>query len=147
MCPLLRSAKCLLLFCNRVRSIKDLAIFFPLGISPNYTYPYVYLFEGGWRGPCLWIKSRQEQFINLIGYDVLFPFSQVTVFPTVNYHHCKDCTGLVTESVVFISSDLQHDASAVHHMTSLLVGHLRSKRGLDIHRQVCFTAVNVYVLY
>ncbi|KAK7110403.1 hypothetical protein V1264_014286 [Littorina saxatilis] len=65
-------------------------------------------------------------------------YNQATVLPTVNYYRCT-CGELVTECVVFISSDLQHDASAVHACTAQLLHHLREKRHLKVDRQFQFT--------
>ncbi|KAL8611894.1 hypothetical protein ACOMHN_033639 [Nucella lapillus] len=66
-------------------------------------------------------------------------YAQVTVFPTVNYYRCASCTSLVTESVVIISADLVHDASAVHKYNSLVVQHLERKRNIIVQKQFQFT--------
>ncbi|XP_070203171.1 uncharacterized protein [Littorina saxatilis] len=62
-----------------------------------------------------------------------------TVHPIVTYYayaHCQEC---VTESLVFISDDKQHDHHAVHHFTTAAVEHLKSARSLDVDHIVQWT--------
>lgn len=47
-----------------------------------------------------------------------------------------DCGSLAIESVVVISTDLQHDASAVQEYNRLVLQHLQAKRKLTISKQV-----------
>ncbi|KAK7109352.1 uncharacterized protein [Littorina saxatilis] len=65
-------------------------------------------------------------------------YQQATVFPTVTYFRC-DCGQLVTDSVVVISSDTTHDASAVQAYSSIVIKHLKERRGLSIQKQYQFT--------
>ena len=65
---------------------------------------------------------------------------QVTVHPSVTYYPCQNACGKVmTESLVFISSDLKHDFHAVHHFTGKALSHLRDVRGLVIDRVLQWT--------
>ena len=50
-----------------------------------------------------------------------------------------DCQKTVTESLVFISDDLQHDFHAVNTFTAKALGHLRDQRGLTVERVVQWT--------
>ena len=56
---------------------------------------------------------------------------QVTIHPSVTYYPCA-CGKMMTESLVFISSDLKHDYHAVHYFTTKALSHLRDVRGLVI---------------
>ena len=50
---------------------------------------------------------------------------QCTIHPVVATYTCQECTEMVTDSVVFISDDLQHDQNAVQHFVGLTVDLLR----------------------
>ena len=64
---------------------------------------------------------------------------QATVHPIVSYYCCETCGETVTESLVFISDDRQHDYNAVHAFTREAVGHLRDARGLTVEHLVQWT--------
>lgn len=49
---------------------------------------------------------------------------------------CASCPSKVTESVVIISADLDHDATAVHKYNSLVLQHLEKNRDINIQKQV-----------
>jgi hypothetical protein len=66
-------------------------------------------------------------------------YAQASVFPVVAYYRCPTdkCEEVVKESLVFITNDLEHDASAVHHFITKANRHLSSK--VTIKHQVQFT--------
>ncbi|XP_070207423.1 uncharacterized protein [Littorina saxatilis] len=53
-------------------------------------------------------------------------YNQITVHPSVLYFPCH-CGNLVTEYLVFVSDDLQHDAHMVRDITNVIRDHLRQK--------------------
>ena len=67
--------------------------------------------------------------------------NQVTIHPIVNYYHCETegCDEQVTEAVVFISSDNNHDCNAVHTYMDMLTAHLHQNRDLTIEKMVRFS--------
>ena len=50
--------------------------------------------------------------------------NQVTVHPIVTYYSCNNCEAIVTESLVCISDDLQHDHHAVYKFVQCAFSHL-----------------------
>ena len=66
---------------------------------------------------------------------------QVTLHPLVCYYKCQHPTHshVVQEALVFLSDDLNHDASAVHHFESKSIEYLREKRDLKLDHIVEFT--------
>ena len=66
-------------------------------------------------------------------------YEQVTLFTTVSYYKCTDCSEVVTESVTFITPDLCHDAAAVKHFNASLLQHLDNERNVHPSCIVQFT--------
>ncbi|XP_070180376.1 uncharacterized protein [Littorina saxatilis] len=65
-------------------------------------------------------------------------YDQATIFPTVTYFRCA-CGEVAKETVIILSPDLTHDASAVYTFTKAVILHLQHHRGLNIQHQVQFT--------
>uniref|UniRef100_UPI00358EA477 uncharacterized protein isoform X3 n=1 Tax=Myxine glutinosa TaxID=7769 RepID=UPI00358EA477 len=59
--------------------------------------------------------------------------TQCTIHPVVANYICpqSDCSVAVTDSIIFISSDLKHDQHAVHHFTKRAVQMLKEEVPLD----------------
>ena len=66
-------------------------------------------------------------------------YEQVTLFTTVSYYKCTDCSEVVTESVTFITPDLCHDAAAVKHFNASWLQHLDNERNVHPSCIVQFT--------
>jgi hypothetical protein len=66
---------------------------------------------------------------------------QVTIHPTVAYYKCQhdNCTETVQEALIFVSSDLIHDSSAVMKFTAVANEHLSQTRGITINREIQLT--------
>jgi hypothetical protein len=66
-------------------------------------------------------------------------YQQATVHPIVAYYRCpeENCREIVQESLVFISPDIRHDASAVQRFFQLANDHLRQP--IAISHEVQFT--------
>ncbi|XP_064649611.1 uncharacterized protein LOC135501423 [Lineus longissimus] len=66
-------------------------------------------------------------------------YQQASIFPVVAYYRCPepDCKEVVQESLVFVSNDLNHDASAVHNFLTKANQHLSAKT--MIHHEVQFS--------
>ena len=62
----------------------------------------------------------------------------VTIHPVVSYYRCPDDGDIVTESFVFISDDLNHDAHAVHHFQVMAVNALKA-RGMIFTKVIQFS--------
>lgn len=69
-----------------------------------------------------------------------YQYQQVTIHPIVGYYRCDKCEGVVSESAVFISGDLDHDAHAhaVEHFTRKYEEYLKEK-GMDIEKELLFS--------
>lgn len=69
--------------------------------------------------------------------------TQITLHPMIAYFKCQDpgCDkqDSVREVINIVSDDMQHDASAVHHFTTVAVTHLRQIRGITVERLVQFS--------
>ncbi|KAK7099806.1 uncharacterized protein [Littorina saxatilis] len=63
---------------------------------------------------------------------------QITIHPIVATYRCPDDDETVTESFVFVSSDLKHDSHAVQHF-QLSVTNLLEQRGLSFQKVVHFS--------
>lgn len=55
-----------------------------------------------------------------------------TVHPIVCYYHCNQCEEVLTESLVFISDDLNHDYHAVNAFQTTACQHLKETRQLQL---------------
>ena len=64
---------------------------------------------------------------------------QATLFSIVVYSTCPSCDENMHESLVFVSSEKQHDSHAVHHYVTLANQHLLDTRGLKISREIHFS--------
>ncbi|KAK7484163.1 hypothetical protein BaRGS_00024533, partial [Batillaria attramentaria] len=58
-------------------------------------------------------------------------YSQVTVHPTVLYYACQNCNGLVTDYLVFLSDDLNHDAHMAHTIIMASREHVLVETGIE----------------
>ena len=66
--------------------------------------------------------------------------STVTLHPIVCYYRCPDCeTGVVCETLAFISDDKVHDYHAVQQFVSLAMQHLQHHRHLNVQRVIQWT--------
>ena len=65
--------------------------------------------------------------------------NQVTVHPIVCYYACSHCQQPLTDSLVFISDDRNHDHHAVHAFTLRAVEHLRDARNISLEHIVQWT--------
>ena len=63
------------------------------------------------------------------GQSAHWGYNQVTIHPSVLYYPCH-CGDQITEYLVFLSDDIQHDARIVRNITSSIRNHLQQK-GVD----------------
>ena len=66
-------------------------------------------------------------------------YEQVTVHPIVTYYSCGTCDEMVSESLVFISNDKNHDFNAVYTFTAQAVQHLRGTRKVNLRHVIQWT--------
>jgi len=67
-----------------------------------------------------------------------YQYKQATLHPIVSFHHCPDCSEMMTSSYVCISPDLLHDAYAVKQFQQNVKDHLTST-GTEIGHLVQFS--------
>ncbi len=70
--------------------------------------------------------------------SAFFAYEQTTLFTNVSIYKCPECNERVEESVVFITSDTQHDGHVVKAVCDILQGYLKSK-GVKILKHVIFS--------
>lgn len=62
-----------------------------------------------------------------------YAYRQSSLFTNVSYYKCSECSAVIDESMVFITSDLKHDADVVKKATDVLESHLLSKTTMEKH--------------
>ena len=55
-------------------------------------------------------------------------YTQATLLTMVLYYRCPDCPETVEESIVFITSDLEHDAHVADKAYTMMLNHLKNER-------------------
>lgn len=54
-----------------------------------------------------------------------YNYGQVTIHPTVMFYSCPECGSSVTDSIVYLSDVLKHDAHFVNFTTLHAIDHLK----------------------
>lgn len=66
-------------------------------------------------------------------------YNQVTIHPFAMYYLCPECQELISEAVVIISDNLQHDNHAVKYYTEMAIKYLTETRNLKVTKITQFT--------
>ena len=81
----------------------------------------------------LWAKLCLQDEVQYVAWTGV---NQVTIHPCVMYYHCPDDNDIVSEEIVFLSSDMVHGSHAVRHFTKKSLQYLRDVRGVTFTRLV-----------
>jgi hypothetical protein len=68
-----------------------------------------------------------------------FSNSQITMHPIVNYNRKRDNPGIVKDSCIILSEDLNHDFHAVNFYKSLVDKHIVSQLGAAPEKMVVYS--------